>query len=149
MAKLMQQLNVLVLTADIRAAWYSDDGFARNGFKIRLTGDPVAALQAVGDDPPDVVIVDFAVPGLDGIALARAFGGALNGGKTPFLLIAVNVHGTDARGRDAAGIHLSLCGNTAGLLVGVLRRFRDFLGDLNDRRDGTESEREFSVPVYR
>ncbi len=42
------------------------------GHVATVFGDGALALQAVRDDPPDVLVLDLMLPGLDGIAVCRA-----------------------------------------------------------------------------
>ena len=39
------------------------------GFAARIYADPVAALKAIGDNPPDLAILDIKMPRMDGIEL--------------------------------------------------------------------------------
>jgi DNA-binding response OmpR family regulator len=43
----------------------------REGYEIRSAGDGRVALQAVLDDPPDLIILDVGLPGLDGLEVCR------------------------------------------------------------------------------
>jgi len=42
------------------------------GHVATVFGDGALALQAVRDDPPDVLVLDLMLPGLDGVAVCRA-----------------------------------------------------------------------------
>jgi PAS domain S-box-containing protein len=42
-----------------------------HGHRVRAVGDAAAALEAAGEDPPDVALVDIGLPGMDGYELAR------------------------------------------------------------------------------
>ena len=41
------------------------------GFVTRVYSDPVAALKAIGDNPPDLGVFDIKMPGMDGMELLR------------------------------------------------------------------------------
>ena len=41
----------------------------QEGFVTRVYSDPVTALKAVGDNPPDLGVFDIKMPGMDGIEL--------------------------------------------------------------------------------
>jgi DNA-binding response OmpR family regulator len=43
----------------------------RDGFAVRLAGDGPAALAVVRDFSPDLVVLDLALPGLDGLEVCR------------------------------------------------------------------------------
>jgi two-component system response regulator BaeR len=42
------------------------------GFEVQALGDGLKALQAIEQAPPDVLVLDLMLPGLDGLALCRA-----------------------------------------------------------------------------
>jgi len=43
----------------------------QEGFVARVYSDPVIALKAISDNPPDLVVFDIKMPGLDGMELLR------------------------------------------------------------------------------
>lgn len=95
-----------------------------SGFAARVAADGAGALRAARADPPDAVVLDLLMPGMDGWELARRLRDEALGRRP--LLIAVTGCGTEeARRRSAAaGIDLHLLKPTdPGLLVGVLERF--------------------------
>jgi CheY-like chemotaxis protein len=90
--------------------------------------DGPSALEAVRDDLPDVVILDIALPGMNGWELARRLSEQA-APKKPFL-IAFTGYGQAAdhlRSREA-GIHLHLVKPAEPeVLLSVLRRFQTVL----------------------
>ena len=94
---------------------------------VARTGEE--ALELAAKAPPDVVLLDLALPGLDGWEVARRLRGR-SAGKRP-LLIAVTGRGEEAdRHRSAeAGIGLHLLKPVdPEELMGVLARFARVLG---------------------
>src|SRR3954465_14669977 len=43
----------------------------QEGFVARVYSDPVTALKAIGDNPPDLGVFDIKMPGMDGMELLR------------------------------------------------------------------------------
>ena len=43
----------------------------QEGFVTRVYSDPMAALKALGDNPPDLGVFDIKMPGMDGMELLR------------------------------------------------------------------------------
>jgi CheY-like chemotaxis protein len=78
------------------------------GFEAHVVPDGPAALRAVQADPPDVVLLDIGMPGMDGWQLAEQIRGQKNM-KTPFL-IAITGYGTmaDQLHSTESGIDLHL-----------------------------------------
>jgi two-component system response regulator MprA len=55
------------------------------GYRVRRAGNGRAALAAIADDPPDLVLSDVMMPGLDGVGLTRHL--RSTGDQTPVVLI--------------------------------------------------------------
>jgi two-component system response regulator MprA len=55
------------------------------GFSVTLAADGAEALKAVRDTPPDALVLDVAMPGIDGLAVARALRAAED--RTPILML--------------------------------------------------------------
>jgi DNA-binding response OmpR family regulator len=98
------------------------------GHKARVAPDGPAALRAAGDEPPDVVLLDVGLPGMDGYQVAERVREELAPAmpKAP-LVIAVTGRESEAdrRRSEEAGIDLHLTKPVdAGQLSRVLRRFQ-------------------------
>lgn len=78
-------------------------GLTFEGYKVNVVYDGLAALASARDDPPDLVVLDWMLPGLDGLEVCRRLRAA---GQTPILMltakdaIADRVHGLDAGADD-------------------------------------------------
>src|SRR5262249_42439584 len=65
-----------------------------HGYRVRTAHDSHAATAAVRSTPPDVVLLDQALPGLSGLDLARLV--RRRPGMGPALLVGISGHGQDA-----------------------------------------------------
>src|ERR671916_3221353 len=43
----------------------------RAGYETRVAGDGPSALQAVAERPPDLIVLDLMLPGIDGLEVMR------------------------------------------------------------------------------
>ena len=123
-------LNVLVVTADADAAWYAGAGLTGRGFTVRVARGADAALQSAAEVPPDVVLMDFETPGVDGVSLAWALRDQPRDDRAPLLVVAIRGF---AVGAASPAVDLSLprhAPSLGGLVAGVLGRFREFLTPL-------------------
>ncbi len=78
------------------------------GHEVRMVHDGRAALQVIGEDPPDVVLLDIGLPGLDGWEVARQIRRPPEQ-KKPFLIAITGYGQEEDRRRSAeAGIDLHL-----------------------------------------
>jgi two-component system CheB/CheR fusion protein len=96
-----------------------------DGHHVEAAADGPAALRAAGQAPPDVVLLDIGLPGMDGYEVARRLGEQATV-KRP-LLVAVTGFGTeeDRRRSREAGIDLHLTKPVdPGQLLRLLGRFR-------------------------
>lgn len=62
---------ILVVEDDPETRQFYSDAFARGGFQVEQAHNGHQALAKALDSPPDVILTDIAVPGLDGIELCR------------------------------------------------------------------------------
>jgi len=102
------QLSVLVVEDDADTADSMAMLLRLYAHDVRIARDGAAALQAVLESQPDVVLLDIGLPELDGWQLAKAIRGH-DVGKRPYL-IAISGYGMQAdqiRSREA-GIDLHL-----------------------------------------
>ncbi|MES2940548.1 MAG: PAS domain S-box protein [Pseudomonadota bacterium] len=73
------------------------------GHEVRVTHDPAQALQAVGDAPADVFILDIGLPGMDGYALAQRLRAHPNGGAATYIALTGYGSTHDRQRGDEAG----------------------------------------------
>jgi DNA-binding response OmpR family regulator len=127
-----------------------DEGYAgslsrlldSDGHTVRIVPDGMTALRMAFDDPPDVMILELALAGMDGWEIAERL--QRRGFGKPTFFIAYTVRGAEADRRRSAeagiNLHLVKSGNTH-LLRAVLRRFyRVVMPGLVPPEEGTEGE---------
>ena len=74
--------------------------------EIALAGDGCAALRKMAEHPPDLVITDILLPGLDGVALTRAL---RTGQAKDTPVIWITAHGSDELREQAAALGVYRC----------------------------------------
>ena len=95
--------KILVVEDDEGIAGTLYRGLTFEGYRVNVVYDGLAALASARDDPPDLVVLDWMLPGLDGLEVCRRLRAA---GQTPILMltakdaIADRVHGLDAGADD-------------------------------------------------
>ncbi|HEY4722507.1 MAG TPA: response regulator transcription factor [Anaerolineae bacterium] len=95
--------KILVVEDDEGIAGTLYRGLTFEGYKVNTAYDGVAGLASARDDPPDLVILDWMLPGLDGLEVCRRLRSA---GSTPILMltakdaVADRVQGLDAGADD-------------------------------------------------
>lgn len=77
--------SVLVVEDDPRLAASVRRALAFEGHRVRVVGDGESALRAMAEGPPDVVLLDRMLPGLDGLTVCRRIREA--GDDVPILLL--------------------------------------------------------------
>ncbi len=82
--------RVLAVDDDPQALRYVRDALLKSGYTPVVTGDPEEALRLVGEEKPDLVLLDLMLPGTDGIELMKDILGA---GDVP--VIFVSAYGRD------------------------------------------------------
>jgi two-component system response regulator MprA len=63
--------RILIVEDEVEIADYLRRGLAFEGFAVEVAGDGYAALAAARERPPDVVVLDLMLPGLDGMEVAQ------------------------------------------------------------------------------
>jgi len=63
--------RILIVEDEVEIADYLRRGLAFEGFVVEVAGDGNTALAAARDRPPDVVVLDLMLPGLDGMEVAQ------------------------------------------------------------------------------
>ena len=95
--------RVLVVEDDHRISAFLDRALAQAGYRVAVAGDGPAALSLADHDPPEVVVLDLMLPGLDGLEVARRLRA---GGGVPILMLTARdgvddrVQGLDAGADD-------------------------------------------------
>ena len=85
-----ERVRVLAVDDDPQALRYVRDALLKSGYTPVVTGDPEEALRLVGEEKPDLVLLDLMLPGTDGIELMKDILGA---GDVP--VIFVSAYGRD------------------------------------------------------
>jgi two-component system response regulator MprA len=95
--------KILVIEDDEGIAGTLHRGLTFEGYKVNVTYDGTSGLASARDDPPELVILDWMLPGLDGLEVCKRLRAA---GPTPIIMltakdaIADRVQGLDAGADD-------------------------------------------------
>jgi two-component system, OmpR family, response regulator MprA len=76
--------RILIVEDEAEIADYLRRGLVFEGYTVELAGDGPAALAAARDRPPDLVILDLMLPGIDGLEVARRLRA---GGGVPVIML--------------------------------------------------------------
>ena len=85
-----ERVRVLAVDDDPQALRYVRDALLKSGYTPVVTGDPEEALRLVGEEKPNLVLLDLMLPGTDGIELMKDI---LTAGDVP--VIFVSAYGRD------------------------------------------------------
>ncbi|MBC8076921.1 MAG: response regulator transcription factor [Chloroflexales bacterium] len=66
----MQQ-HILIIEDEAEIAGYLRRGLAFEGFGVEVASDGASGLAAARERPPDLVVLDLMLPGIDGLEVAR------------------------------------------------------------------------------
>lgn len=63
--------RVLVIDDEPEARWLSAEALIEHGFTVTETGDGIAAKSSIEHQPPDLIVLDLGLPGIDGLDLLK------------------------------------------------------------------------------
>jgi DNA-binding response OmpR family regulator len=67
----MDEASILVVEDDATIARFLELELRHAGYEVRRTEDGVAALSLMEEDPPDLVLLDLMLPGMDGLEVSK------------------------------------------------------------------------------
>jgi two-component system response regulator MprA len=95
--------RILVIEDEARIAQFLKRGLIYEGYRVDVAADGQTGLEMARDSPPDLVILDWMLPGLDGLEVCRRLRAA---GDVPILMLTAKeevqdrVQGLDAGADD-------------------------------------------------
>lgn len=94
-------MTQILVAEDDRAARESvTRALELEGYTVRAVADGVAALTAISEEPPDVMVLDLMMPQMDGLTLCRRL--RTRGDRTPILIMTARTEVSDrVSGLDA------------------------------------------------
>jgi two-component system response regulator MprA len=91
--------RILVIEDEERIAQLLQRGLAYEGYHVDVALDGATGLSMARDNPPDLVILDWMLPGMDGLEVCRRLRA---GGPVPILMLTAKAEVPDrVRGLDA------------------------------------------------
>jgi two-component system response regulator MprA len=92
--------QILVVEDDPRIAEFIQEGLTLEGYSVAVAGDGESGLLRVRSNPPDLMILDVVLPGLDGFEICRRL--RAEGRDMPILMLTARDQVTDkVTGLDA------------------------------------------------
>jgi signal transduction histidine kinase len=106
----LEGVRVLVVDDEADSSAFLSTLLERQGAVVTVTGSATEAIEALRRQPPDVLVSDLAMPGVDGFDLIRRVRGLsrAEGGGTPAVALTAYVRPEDARAALDAGFHRHL-----------------------------------------
>src|SRR5213592_3886388 len=65
------------------------------GYSVATTGDGEAGLRAASQKPPDLVILDLSLPGLDGLSVCKAIRRTPSTAEVPIMMLTARIEESD------------------------------------------------------
>jgi len=96
--------HILVIEDEAKLARFLETELAHKGYRVSVVGDGTAGLAAARDQNPDLVLLDWLLPGISGLEVCRQL--RLMGNRVPVVLmtagdeVADRVAGLDAGADD-------------------------------------------------
>ena len=78
--------KLLVVDDDLRSARVIAELLRRSGYVVEVAGGGTEALERVRAEPPDLMVLDYEMPEIDGLTVGHSYtvyAGALNGAVDP------------------------------------------------------------------
>jgi two-component system response regulator MprA len=63
--------RILVIEDEVRIAQFIERGLIYEGYRVNVARDGYAGLSIARDNPPDLVVLDWMLPGLDGLEVCK------------------------------------------------------------------------------
>jgi two-component system response regulator MprA len=76
--------RILVIEDEARIAQFIERGLIYDGYRVDVANDGKVGLTMARDNPPDMVILDWMLPGLDGLEVCKRLRSATN---VPILML--------------------------------------------------------------
>lgn len=70
--------RILIIEDEARIAQFVERGLIYEGYRVNVAKDGQLGLQIARDNPPDLVILDWMLPGLDGLEVCKRLRAASN-----------------------------------------------------------------------
>jgi CheY-like chemotaxis protein len=101
-------LNVLVVDDEEDARVIVEQVLTDKGANVKTAASAREALELFASSPPDVIVCDIGMPGMDGYALLRTVRALppTRGGRTPALALTAYARKEDAQRALAAGFQM-------------------------------------------
>jgi two-component system, OmpR family, response regulator MprA len=91
--------KVLVIEDEVPIARFLERGLIYEGYRVEVANDGQTGLKMARDNPPDLVILDWMLPGLDGLEVCKRLRTA---GSVPILMLTAKEEVSDrVQGLDA------------------------------------------------
>ena len=88
----LRRTSVLVVDDDVRLQRLMHRILELEGYRVLTAGDGEAALKAFGDEPPDLVLLDIMMPGMDGYTVCRRIRESF---QTPIIMVTAKGQGEE------------------------------------------------------
>ncbi|MBE0417005.1 MAG: response regulator transcription factor [Coriobacteriia bacterium] len=97
----MADERILVVEDDRTIARFVELELAHAGYRVGKASNGSAALEVIDRDPPDLLVLDLMLPGLDGIEVARKI--RASGSRMPILMLTARAETQDVVSGFEAG----------------------------------------------
>jgi len=96
--------KVLLVEDSLSIQTMVETTFTHEGFEVMVVGDALEGLQLVQTAPPDIILADASMPGLDGFQLCQRIRQSTGGRQVPVVLLTSGFAAYDKTRGDRAGV---------------------------------------------